>query len=722
MADPATFLGISKATWALISKIAGWTALALSAASSYRQFRAQRSAQREGAVIDAKSVPDASGLAVPYVFGLTVVPGYRAYNQIGSHVESRANLGPLAVDESWIGNLDLGGGIDDLEYLMLQDVLSIGALRSVVSMLFNQGNSVFSSTDRGGLRGYMYGTWQPGGVPSSLASQLSVSRHWPSERDNSAKFTGLSFATIVNWNNIEGSDRPWIFGPPDYEYIVQGIEAAPTGSLPRVAETLLELLEGSKPDFSSEYEVAEATFTGPESDAKDYSIPPIWGGGRYGALSRYTNGGRRSDDFIPADELMRYEFNGTISSDADWDEARRKLLAPAPGALLYRDFDGSWKLDLPRWAEEPESTEFSLSDIVDGQFTISEAEDPAQQGTVHFGNSKNGFAPDTLVFPSSGSVAHKALVDQDGRDESIVIEAPGVNTQEHGSTVCATVIQLSHRRGLQLPLDFDWYLRLKPGENILFTGRRWRIEQVDAMRISGTLCCVLHCQEWDKDDFAPVTEDDVPFEAIADRDLGVAAPTLAASFNSTDRAFEITWVRPNRAFQIAVQVRLNLGAWRTIGIVDAFAGSMPWAPPFAQLTVEFRAKSYRRDLTQSTWGEPTDVINLAQPVVQASGRLRLYKVTPGLLERNPPAKPEAVIVTGWDTALGLEGYVTREPDWTRFRETCWYIDAGGFSLNEVIEQAAWTDPAPLRPGASRNTLYARSAVKPKIPAPHNAAD
>ena len=495
-------------------------------------------------MLDARESDDSIGEPIPLVFGETIVPGLRVYRQFGDGILSSYWSGVPSGERFGTTTFrGVGTGKQKKsEFALMQDVLAFGPIESIDDILI--GNTPITvPVSQDGYAGLVFGQKKLNGGASQLATALCASSHFPSERGSTAKFTGLAYVTSVAWHDVD-SDKIRFFDVPRFNYIGKFRKCrtpkTPTAAAaysnnmvrvlfefltntqygPRLADTDIDLASlGAGEDTSA------VIVQGPQQSIGTYKPPAIWtnSAATYSALFSslgLSNASGLNDTSVKTGlnnrNLLRYEFNGTLPSDAEWSSVvKDRILSTCPGAILFMASDGKLKLSLPdahtAVASQVDRTITDADLLEDGiQVSTPSLNSRMNQVSVGFTNIELDFASDQVVFPRTGSKAHLALLAEDhGMRLSQSIEVPGANTKYHALSVAATLIMLSRRSEYKYTLDYSSLITVEPGDihkldsdTLRVKGKYVRVQRV-APR--GRLCEVT-ATEFEPSDFAWTTE------------------------------------------------------------------------------------------------------------------------------------------------------------------------------------------------------------------------
>ena len=262
-------------------------------------------------------------------------------------------------------------------------------------------------------------------------------------------------------------------------------------------------------------------------------------------------------------QLLRYEFNGTLSTGAEHRDNIGTILAVIPGAEFFRSPKGEWKLVVPNSltpAGQQSVGTITTDDLV-SDISVAYPDTTARlnQVDLRFANANLDYADDNLVTPVNSSVTHTSYKSNDnGLDLIDEIEIRGVNNEYHAKSVAGNIVRISRQPAYSFNLRPKGFL-YEPGDIIEIkdemagigysdsptTPRSSLYIKVIETKVKTNLNVEITGIEFDLLDYAWELS---PYQARVDRnimDRAIGAPiSLALTRNTTDRTNTLTWA-PN---------------------------------------------------------------------------------------------------------------------------------------------------------------------------------
>ena len=257
----------------------------------------------------------------------------------------------------------------------------------------------------------------------------------------------------------------------------------------------------------------------------------------------------------PGSVIRRYEYNGQLDTTLRYADARDRVLAHAPGAHMYRDFNGQWNLSLPD--SERTAAEQSVMTITDRHLTgtvkiISpEADDRLNELQCRFASWGHDWAEDTITMPKPNSAAHRNLLAADGNvrlDETRYYF--GAHNPYAASCAAANEILISRRDRYILPVNTSAML-LEEGDVIKVESELSDIAadddvylMIDDIQTTDDYELSLTCVYFVPSDYAWVTHDVDEWAAKQTATLTPNAPTDVTASVKENALVEVTVEHP----------------------------------------------------------------------------------------------------------------------------------------------------------------------------------
>lgn len=533
-----------------------------SAATLYQRRKAKKAraeaqrraeaAAREAAAIEAR--PSNTNQIVPIIYGYAGVGGLKSYTQVSKNWVA---AGSNATDTQIPGTANfLKSDLEKNQVLGFQDVLSVGDLSAVTFALVD-GDPASSSQFNNSidLR------WQLGyrdGVAYSPHAAISVIGFYERNYDTD-KFVGL---TYVNGGMFLDLDDPQYAGVPDMFYycvgipvnrVVNGVSVAGLAAMRNnAALVLLDYITGENhyggnipparidfASFESSSEICQRAFSHNGSQ-NALSYPAYRNQIAATAYATYADyiasetsiTATLSDGLeIPermarhgvadnAGQLLRYEFNGVISTATSYIDAIEQIKTSMPGCSYFRSLNGKWTLRIPDPRVDPSGAPVVEEFVEGAEFVINypDADTLINRITARYSDIENDYAGGILEFPKPGTPFDQQLQQADGAVFRDTVDLVGVKNRLHAISICVTMILLSHREVFTFTCARD-QMRYEPGDDIRLKNPQLNVDvyaRIKAKRPNPDLTFTFNAIRYSRWDYDLYLTDCCPIPLVAE--------------------------------------------------------------------------------------------------------------------------------------------------------------------------------------------------------------
>ena len=326
-------------------------------------------------------------------------------------------------------------------------------------------------------------------------------------------------------------------------------------------------------------------------------------------------------------DLQRWEFNGKISSNADFPEALQIFEQVAPGVNVWFSKEGKVKFRAPD-SETDEDAQVQLEiDRFVNEPTLSfpDSNQRATQYSVRYLNWLKEASEDSETFPSTGSALHEQLRARNGgRDLFETFEAAGIKDKWAARSWAANRIFQDERPFVSFTVGIVGLL-IEPGDILRLkppiSGLDLIVKVLSPPVTNPDYTHDIEAVVFDKDDYAWTVNDAerVDFQNITPTTMQAPAG-LTITFNAENKELAIVVNRPTDADGV---IRPNTAILSyVIEVQEQGAADPPWVslatllaggnlryvyvPPFKQATYRYRVAS-RGISEQSDWVESSAV-------------------------------------------------------------------------------------------------------------------
>ncbi len=635
----------------------------ISIASSHlrRRKAKKRAARRRDAALGQEVRVTSSAQSIPLIYGYSATNGIPVWAATNNNFRTTLYNGTLPRAGRLVSTKTDGSRN---EFLSQQHVLSLGSGVQVEEMWTDEQKPTARY-----ISGSSWGEVRSDGTASSAAS------HFLGDR-STATFKGLTYVTTVHKLNRK---EPQYSGPPVPTFFCKGIPVrgiTRTGTAPNYTYALsartfsnnaililLDYMIGAYgPGWSwdndidkgafydaaqiagqvvqSETGVAGTVFSGAALYPYGYQFGGSWIGALTGsyatAYSRFGLGARNGlidnkNKFAAADrqrDLLRYEFNGSLGSDADWQDNLTRVLDVIPGGEIFRTVNGKWKVAVPNSMNTAAQQRVGVidEDILTSPIEISypDATERINQLDIEYFNINKDFATDTVTFPqfSSDSNSLYATLRAADADKRLgrKITTPGVADEYHANSWASNTINISRNTLYTFTTRPSGFL-YEPGDVLQLKDK---LAGVDThVRVSETvvredLSVTITAVDFNPNDYG---WDSTSFGTVVDQpevDTSILAPSaVTASFAAASQSVTVTWT-PNTEEDITVDsyvVEAQTGdgePWVTVAETAHGANTATLYPGINAQSVKYRVTA---KTSQNGTSDPSVVANVTTQAV-----------------------------------------------------------------------------------------------------------
>ena len=251
--------------------------------------------------------------------------------------------------------------------------------------------------------------------------------------------------------------------------------------------------------------------------------------------------------------LLRYEFNGQVPTSRDYPFAIETIMNTMPGSILFRAFNGKWKLSLPD-SETPEGEQVGDNVFTDEDFVqmpvvkIPDTNEKINRYRMDYINANKQMAKDDILVPSVGSVLDLQLQSEDGVVLQESSEFEGVINTYHATSIAVTSLLLSRRRTFELTLSPKGVL-LEPGDVIFINSKTLNLTaymRIHEMSILSNLDVKIMCLEFVRSDYAWTVTDKEKLNLQAVQNTDINPPTLLrVAYDEETHIASVEWSPPD---------------------------------------------------------------------------------------------------------------------------------------------------------------------------------
>ncbi len=624
-----------------------------------RKKAKQEAARRRDEALGLEIRSTNSAQDIPVLYGYTATSGIPVWAGTSNTFPVSGGTLPRT------GKLPRGNSGSRNEYLAQQHVISLG-----------QGLSVLDMWTDGQRPDAPYITRTSWGEVRDDNTASSAAAHFLADR-STATFDGMTYATTVHKLNRE---EPQYSGPPTPLFFCKGRTVRPinrAGSVGNYVYTLgpatfssnaiLILLDYMLSDFGPNWlwaqDIDQESFynasviagqvvqsstglTGTVFGAQDpypYQFTNPGGTLIPEGLGTYAdaylalgidarNGYQDNKKKYPTADLtrnvMRYEFNGHISTGSDWQDNLTKILDVVPGGEIFRTVEGKWKVVVPD-SMTANSTQVvgtvSEDDLLSSvEVSYPDTTERLNQMDLEFSNINKDFSQDTVNFPAFSNETtslYQALRSRDqNRRLGRKVRVPGIADEYHANSWASNTIRISRRTFYTFTTRPSGFL-YEPGDVIRLVDTLAGVDKnvrVSETQVRGDLSVTITAVEFNKDDYG---WDPLKYGTVTDQAVlatNIAAPVaVAATFNASDHSVTVSWT-PSTSEDITVDsyvVERRIGAsgpWLAVAEVIRDTNQVSLYPGLSSTTLTYRVRSKTSQNALSSPSTSTAVVRVSE--------------------------------------------------------------------------------------------------------------
>lgn len=620
---------------------AGLAVLSVVSSHLKRKKAKKAAARRRDASLGQEIRAGNSARPIPVIYGYTATNGIPVWAGTANNFNTSTHVGTLPRSGRLTSTTNEGSRN---EFLAQQHVVSLGHGLEITEM--------WSDEQRPTARYITNSSWGQVGADNTSSAAAS---HFLADR-GTAKFQDITYVTTVHKLNRE---EPQYSGPPVPLFFckgktVQGISRAGsagsyTYSLTTATFTtnailiLLDYLIGNygprwtwSADIDqeafynaaqiaaevvqSETGLAGTVFSGASAYPYAYlGSAGAWlgaGAGTYGnsyiskGLSNKTGLQDKKGNYTASEtqrDILRYEFNGAISTDSDWQDNITRIMDVIPGGEIYRTVKGRWKVVVPNSMDSEANQSVGTvgeDDLISPvQVTYPDTTERLNQLDIEFSNINKDFSTDTVTFPEFSTdplSLYQNLRSQDrSRRLGNKVVTPGIADEFHANSWASNTIHISRRAFYTFTTRPSGFL-YEPGDVVRLVDSLSGIDnyvRVSETRVREDLSVEITGIQFYKDDYG---WDPASFGTVVDQvdpSTSILPPSsVSAKFNTIAHEVDVTWT-PNTDEDITVDSyvveRQDSGdtTWKTAAEVAHGVNKANTSIGLGVKTVKFRVRS-----------------------------------------------------------------------------------------------------------------------------------
>ncbi len=624
-----------------------------------RKKAKQEAARRRDEALGLEIRSTNSAQDIPVLYGYTATSGIPVWAGTSNTFPVSGGTLPRT------GKLPRGTSGSRNEYLAQQHVISLG-----------QGLSVLDMWTDGQRPDAPYITRTSWAEVRDDNTASSAAAHFLADR-STATFDGMTYATTVHKLNRE---EPQYSGPPTPLFFCKGRTVRPinrAGSVGNYVYTLgpatfssnaiLILLDYMLSDFGPNWLWAQdidqesfynaSVIAGQVVQSSTGLVGTVFGaqdpypyqftnpGGNLipEGLGTYAdaylalgidarNGYQDNKKKYPTADLtrnvMRYEFNGHISTGSDWQDNLTKILDVVPGGEIFRTVEGKWKVVVPD-SMTANSTQVvgtvSEDDLLSSvEVSYPDTTERLNQMDVEFSNINKDFSQDTVNFPAFSNETtslYQALRSRDqNRRLGRKVRIPGIADEYHANSWASNTIRISRRPFYTFTTRPSGFL-YEPGDVIRLVDNLAGVDKnvrVSETQVRGDLSVTISAVEFNKDDYGwdPLKYGTVIDQAVLE--TSIAAPVaVTATFNAADHSVTVGWT-PSTNEDITVDSYVverrigSSGPWLAVAEVIRDTNQVSLYPGLSSTTLTYRVRAKTSQNALSSPSTSTAVVRVSK--------------------------------------------------------------------------------------------------------------
>ena len=251
-------------------------------------------------------------------------------------------------------------------------------------------------------------------------------------------------------------------------------------------------------------------------------------------------------------DVIRHEFNGTLSTGDNVRDNIETILSIIPGADLFRNVQGRWTLVVPEYLLSAASQSITVINDSDLDTNIEiqypDVTDRFNQLEITFANVSQDFAQDSLTYPPEsnfgGSLYQTLLAEDLGRTQRDVVQVRGISDEYHAQAFAANTVRLSRRETYSFTMRPRGFL-LEPGDIVRLNDTQADIDvfvRVLGISVTTGMMVQVSAIAFDPNDYGWET---APYEALSnteDFDTAIGTPTMGTpTYEAQERTVSLSW-------------------------------------------------------------------------------------------------------------------------------------------------------------------------------------
>ena len=517
-----------------------------------RAAEAARQAARDAAAVQVRNGPAASPIQVLY--GRIGTYGIKAYVTTGDNLPLIGGTTTIEGSSNTLGSLRPGSGQSrKRQYMLVQTILSVAELEQMMHVIVNDESIRDVDSKINGASVHLFHGNLPAAASSGaikftadeeyLVEGVDRSGNKKLERTANSKYSGLTYTDNYYYLNL---DDPAFNSLPDAFYSLKGrkvqaltrisrsnpYQLQPTAFSANAVLVLFDYLTGGGASqtlkfgpqmpagnidldsFGAAYELANDVVLGQSNADWKLALPAEVNRNFNSNYAKYSDRltglgfGSINDDGIRRwhsedVQFLRYEYNGAIDTDTDYQSTIIKILSSMPGASLFRSLHNRWRLVLPNpFATAAAQSQMTIMDDVLIELPTIDYPDSADKLntlTGKFHDLQTDFAGNSITVQLVDSLAEDA-----GTVLADTIDLHGCNNRYHAYSRLRTEILLSRRNRYKWTMTPAGYL-LEPGDVVRLDSDAVAVDvyvRIDSVGVTDKLNIVVEGIEFMPSDYA----------------------------------------------------------------------------------------------------------------------------------------------------------------------------------------------------------------------------
>jgi len=470
--------------------------------------------------------PSGSSRAIDFIYG------YSAADGITVNVNTSATLNTNNITQPNFGTMASQSGKAN-EFLVMQKVIGFGPLDDIVDVTID-GQSVTDETYNSYSR---IETKLTGGEQSFFGADSS------SSIDYTNLFNDIAYSTEAYKIN---RDEPQFGGPPDTFFYIRGrkirylvefggnaIFGVSKNFSNNAVRVLLDYLLDSDVGLGlSEDDLDLNSFYRAQEVANTIVVPNASVNGKVFGSATSRN-------------ILKYEFNGIISSSNDHMDNIATILDVMPGAIFLRDATGKIKLNLPDVENDSDNEQLAVGtiddDVLVGYVDISypDSSEKLNAVTIKFPNASKDFAQDTYTYNND---TFKQQDSQVKLETSVSLS--GISNLYHARYFAENTVSVSRRATFTFKMTSEGFL-YEPGDIVTLVSPSQNINtqiRIGDITVKQDMTVDIVGTEFEKADYTWTNTDNEFVTPALNFNFVIGIPSITDAFFDNDiYAATVSW-------------------------------------------------------------------------------------------------------------------------------------------------------------------------------------